>query len=322
MIKPRVLVVDDEPANRGLIRRVLEALGYQVREAADGFLALDEVARELPDVILLDLEMPRLDGYGTLRVLKADPRTRLVPVVMLTSHDQLVEKVRAVELGADDYLLKPFNVAELSARVKSLVSLKRFTDELENAAKVLEGIGLCVEGRDRYTGNHCKRLAEYAVRVGKDLGVGEEDQKVLRLGGYLHDLGKVAISDVILNKPAKLTPEEFEIMKTHASVGSDLVKEMRTIEKVVPLIRNHHEKLDGSGYPDKLGGRDIPLLVRITSVVDVFDALKTKRAYKDSLPLEKCLSILREETAKGWWDRDVVESLARVAGQGLPEGLS
>ncbi|HLF93956.1 MAG TPA: HD domain-containing phosphohydrolase [Planctomycetota bacterium] len=319
MIRASVLVVDDEAPNRGLVRRVLEALGYQVREAADGEFALEEVAREVPDLILLDLEMPRRDGYGVLRVLKADPKTRLVPIVMLTSHEQLVERVKAVDLGVDDYLVKPFNVTELAARVKSLVALKRFTDELENASRVLEGIGLCVEERDRYTGNHCKRLAEYAVRVGKDLGVPEEDQKVLRLGGYLHDLGKVAISDTILNKPGRLTPEEFDLMKTHSAVGAGLVKGMRTIERVIPLIRNHHEKLDGSGYPDKLGGKDIPLLVRITSAVDVFDALKTKRAYKDSLPLEKCLAILREEAGRGWWDKAVVESLARVVGQGLVE---
>jgi len=320
MNKPRILVVDDEAANRGLVRRVLEALSYQVREAADGEYALEEVAREIPDLILLDLEMPRRDGYGVLRVLKADPKTRLVPIIMLTSHEQLTAKVKAVDLGVDDYLVKPFNVAELSARVHSLIKLKRFTDELENASRVLEAISLCVEERDRYTGNHCKRLAEYAVRVGKDLGVNEEDQKLLRLGGYLHDLGKVAISDTILNKPGRLTPEEFELMKSHSAVGAGLVKGMRTIERVIPLIRNHHEKLDGSGYPDRLGGRDIPLLVRITSVVDVFDALKTKRAYKDSFPLEKCLGILREESGKGWWDRDVVESLARVVSQGLAEG--
>ncbi len=320
MNKARVLVVDDEAPNRGLVRRVLEAQGCRVREAADGEYALEEVAREVPDLILLDLQMPRRDGYGVLRVLKADPKTRLVPIIMLTSHEQLAEKVQAVDLGVDDYLLKPFNVAELAARVKSLVALKRYTDELENAGRVLEAIGLCVEERDRYTGTHCKRLGEYAIRVGGDLGVGEEDQKVLRLGGYLHDLGKVAISDAILNKPGRLTPEEFGIMQSHSAKGAELVKEMRTIERVIPLIRNHHEKLDGSGYPDKLGGKDIPLLVRITSVVDVFDALKTKRSYKDSLPLEKCLEILREEAGRGWWDRDVVESLARVVGQGLAEG--
>jgi putative two-component system response regulator len=320
MPKTRVLVVDDEPANRGLIRRVLDPQVYEIAEAEDGERALEEIALAPPDIVLLDLEMPRRDGYSVLRAVKGDPRTRLIPIVMLTSHDQLVEKVRAVTIGADDYIIKPFNIAELVARVKSLAALKRYTDELENAGRVLESIGLTVEARDKYTGNHCRRLAEYGSRVGTLLGVSDEGRRTLRLGGFLHDLGKVAISDLILNKPGRLTPEEFAVMKTHSAVGADLVKQMRTIEAVVPLIRNHHEKLDGSGYPDGLRGDQISLLVRITSVVDVFDALRTRRSYKEPMPVEQCLGILREEALKGWWDRDVVEAMARAVAQGPIEG--
>ena len=308
----RILVVDDEAANRGLVRRILVSQGYEVEEAADGKEAVAAVDRRPPDLVLLDLEMPGLDGYGVLRVLKGNPRSRLVPVIMLTGHNQLPEKLRAVEIGADDYIPKPFNLTELSARVKSLVSLKRFTDDLESASQVLEGIALCVESRDLYTGNHCKRLARYAERVGEMFGLDEEARRILHLGGVLHDLGKIAISDTILNKPARLTPEEFLLMKTHSAVGADLCGKMRTLEKVLPLIRHHHEKLDGSGYPDGLSGNDLPLLVRITSVVDVFDALHTKRSYKESLPIGKCFEILRQEADKGWWDRDVVEALVRV----------
>jgi putative two-component system response regulator len=311
-VKGAVLVVDDEAPNRALVRRVLESVGFSVDEASHGTEAIAAVVRKLPDLVLLDLEMPGLDGYGVLRALKGDIRTRLIPVIMLTSHDQLIEKVRAVEIGADDYLVKPFNVTELLARVKALVSLKRFTDELENASEVLASIALCVESRDRYTGNHCKRLGEYADRVGKAFGLGDDDCRILRLGGVFHDLGKIAVGDAILNKPGRLTPEEFVVMKSHSTVGADLCKRMRTMEKIIPLIRHHHEKLDGSGYPDGLKGSAIPLLVRITSVVDVYDALATKRSYKESLPRETCLQILREEVAKGWWDREVVETLANV----------
>lgn len=316
----RVLIVDDEASNRSLCRRVLEPLGYAVAEAADGVEALAAVAVQPPDLVLLDLAMPRLDGYGVLRTMKSDPRTRLIPVVMLTSHDQLDEKLRAVQIGADDYLFKPFNLAELTTRVKSLISLKQFTDELEHASKVVESFAVCVENRDRYTGNHCKRLGAYATRVGEILGLGSEDLKTLRLGGILHDIGKIAISDLILNKPGRLTPEEYELMKSHSTVGSSLLQPMRTLERVFPLVRHHHEKLDGSGYPDRIGSREISLLVRITSVVDVFDALHTKRAYKQALPIEQCLSILREEAGKGWWDRDVVEALAVALTQGTVVG--
>lgn len=316
MTKGRILIVDDEASSRAVVRAILISEGYEVVEATDGQEATARIARDLPDLVLLDLEMPGLDGYGVLRMLKGNPRTRLIPVVMLTGHDQLPEKVRAVEIGADDYIHKPFRLAELSARVKSLVSLKRLIDDMEHASQVLEGIALCIESRDLYTGNHCKRLGEYAVRVGAVLGLGEEDRKILRLGGVFHDLGKIAVSDVILNKPGRLTTQEFDVMKTHAPVGADLCKNMKTLEKTLPLIRHHHEKLDGSGYPDGIGGKEIPLLVRITSVVDVFDALHTKRSYKDSLPLDKCFEILREEVARGWWDRDVVEALARVVPAG------
>jgi putative two-component system response regulator len=317
MNRPRVLVVDDEAANRGLVRKVLEPLGYAISEAADGEEAVAAVAVQPPDLVLLDLVMPKMDGYAVLRAIKTDPRTRLIPVVMLTSHDQLVEKIRAVQIGADDYLFKPFNVAELTARVKSLVNLKQFTDELEHASKVVESFAVCVESRDRYTGNHCKRLGAYGARVGKILGLGDDDIKTLHLGGILHDIGKIAISDLILNKAGRLNPEEFELMKSHSAVGSDLLRPMRTLEKVFPLVRHHHERLDGTGYPDKIGGGEIPLLVRITSVVDIFDALHTKRAYKEAFPVEKCMTILRDEAAKGWWDRDVVEALGLALAKGV-----
>jgi putative two-component system response regulator len=318
MIKARILIVDDEAPNRGLVRKVLEPMGYEIAEAADGEEAVAEVSARPPDLVLLDLIMPKMDGYSVLRAIKSDPRTRLIPVVMLTSHDQLVEKIRAVQIGVDDYLVKPFNIHELTARVKSLVSLKQFTDELEHASRVVESFAVCVESRDRYTGNHCKRLGAYGARVGQALKLGDEDLRTLHLGGVLHDIGKIAISDLILNKPGRLTPEEFVQMKSHSAVGSDLLRPMRTLERVYPLVRHHHEKLDGSGYPDGLRGAEIPLLVRITSVVDVFDALHTRRSYKEAFPIDRCLGILREEAGKGWWDRDVVEALAAVLAASPP----
>lgn len=319
MSRARILVVDDEPANRGLVRRVLEPQGYEVVEAGDGDEALALIGRQLPDLILLDLQMPRLGGHAVVDAVKKDPRTRLIPIVMLTSQEQFSEKIRAMEGGVDDYLQKPFNLIELGTRVKSLISLKRFTDELEHASKVIEGIAVCVESRDKYTGNHCKRLGSYAMRVGRRLRLGEEDLEILKLGGVLHDLGKIAVPDTVLNKPGRLTPEEYEIMKTHSSVGSDLLRNLRTLERVLPLVRHHHEKLDGSGYPDRIGGNEIPLLVRITSVVDVFDALHTRRPYKEAFPVDTCFKTLGEEARKGWWDPEVVEALRRVILDGDPE---
>ncbi|HEX7900293.1 MAG TPA: HD domain-containing phosphohydrolase [Planctomycetota bacterium] len=308
----RILIVDDEVVNRTLLRGILAPLGYEIVEAADGEAALARVAEALPDLILLDVLMPRMNGYDVCKALKSDPRSRLVPIVLLTGLDKVDDKIKAADVGADEFLTKPFNVAELTTRVRSLLSLKFFTDELEHASTVLESVALVVEGRDHYTGNHCRRLAEYAQRVGRELKVSADDLRILQLGGVFHDLGKIAISDMVLNKPGKLSPEEWQLMRRHPLTGFELCQSMRTMGRVLPLIRNHHEKLDGSGYPDGLKGDEIPLLVRITSVVDVYDALATKRSYKDSLPQARCLEILREEAAKGWWDRDVVEALARI----------
>ncbi len=318
MPQERILVVDDEGANRRLLREILSPMGYAVVEASDGDEALAAVSRQAPDLILLDVMMPRVDGYAVCRAVKDDPRTRLVPIIILTSLDQLPDKIRAVDIGVDDFLTKPYNVVELTTRVRSLLSMKRFTDELEHASRVLEGIGLVVESRDRYTGNHCYRLGEYAARVGMSLGLPEEDIRILRLGGVFHDLGKIAVPDAVLNKPDRLTAEEMDLMRAHPVRGSDLCRGMRTLDRLLPLIRHHHEKLDGTGYPDGLRGGQIPLLVRIISVADVYDALATRRSYKEALPQETCLRILREEVDRGWWDGEVVETLARVVASGVP----
>ncbi len=307
----RVLVVDDQEANRLLIREVLGPLGYRISEASDGEEALEAVGKDVPDIILCDVVMPNCDGYAVCQALKSNPKTRLVPIIMLTSLDQLPDKLKAVELGADDYLTKPFNVVELTTRVRSLLSLKHFTDEFEHASHVLESIALVVESRDRYTGDHCKRLGRYGTLVGQAMGLADEDVRSLWLAGIFHDLGKIAVSDAVLNKAGKLTPDEMTSMRSHPVVGADLCRTMRSMDKIVPLIRHHHEKLDGSGYPDGLKADQIPRIVRILTVVDVYDALATQRPYRDALPHAKCMEIMREEVRKGWWDPDVLESLDR-----------
>ena len=312
MQNARILVVDDEHLNRMLLKKILLPMGFQVREATNGEEALAAVAAELPDIILLDVMMPKLDGYVVCQKLKTDPRTRLIPIIMLTSLDQLPDKLKGVKLGVDDFLVKPFNIAELMTRVRSLLSLKQYTDDLEHAENVLESIALTVEERDAYTSGHCIRVGRYAVAVGKHFGLGEDDLKVLRLAGTFHDLGKIAIPDFILRKPGPLTLEERNQMQGHAAKGADLVTPMRTMVGVLPLIRHHHERMDGSGYPSGLSGNEIPLTVRILTVVDIYDALRTERPYKDALSRERSLEILREEAERGWWDRKVIETLAQI----------
>ena len=312
MSGPKILVVDDDPVYRRYLTGLLTPEGYEMSEAKDGWEALDFLSRSLPDLILLDLEMPRVDGYAVCRKIKESPRTRLIPVVVVSSLEWLPAKLLALKHLADEFLSKPVNPLELTARVKSLLSLKLFTDELENAGTVLKGIARAIEKRDAYTGGHGHRVSLGADRLGAHLGLKDAGKETLTLGALLHDLGKIAIPDAILMKSGPLTPGEREIMNSHPLVGEALCKPMRTLQKVLPLIRSHHEHLDGSGYPDGLSGPQLPLLVRIVSVVDVYDALTTVRSYRHALSSDDALRILREESVKGWWDPEVVEAWSAV----------
>jgi putative two-component system response regulator len=316
----RILLVDDEPAMRLLVKSILGELGCAFEEAGDGRQALDMIAARPPDLVISDVTMPGVDGYGLCKRLKGDPRTRLIPIVMISALSELPDRVKALELDADDYLSKPFNSIQLQARVRSLLRGKRYTDELENAAAVLQGIAAVVEKRDAYVGNHCLNVELWANRVGLKMGLQGEALAHLRLGAALHDLGKIGVDDAVLRKAGKLDEDEWAIMRRHPLIGADLLAPMRTLAGVLPLVRHHHERLDGSGYPDGLKSGAIPLEVRILSVVDIFEALISRRPYKEPMPTDKALRILGEEAAKGWWDPQVVGCLAEILGaaEGAP----
>ena len=303
---PRVLVVDDNPNTMTLMRDLLSARGYDVVAVPDAASAEAEILSRLPDLVLSDVVMPGKSGYELCRELKENPATRLVPFVLMTGLSEREDRVRGIEAGADDFLSKPIFPEELFARVKSLIKLKEFTDELETAESVLCTLGLSVESRDPYTEGHCERLAVNASALGRHLHLDEEEIVALRRGGYLHDLGKIAVPDEILKKGANLTPEEWAIMKLHPLAGENICRPLKSLRLVLPIIRNHHEHFDGSGYPDGLAGRDIPLLARILQVVDVYDALRTARPYKPSLRHEQAAITMREEAQAGLWDEELV----------------
>ncbi len=316
MRKARILVVDDQSPNRELLRRVLTLEGYEVDQAENGKQALAAVRAEKPDLILLDAVMPELDGFGVTRALKGDPSTRLVPIVMVTTLNSLADKLKAVDFGVDDFLNKPVNLTELTTRVRSLLALKRFTDELEHAGRVLETLASVVERRDGYTGEHCQRVGAYARLVGTAMGLDEEALEAVRLGGVLHDLGKVAMPDEVLRKPGRLVQAERGLIETHAAIGADLCMPMHTMERAVPILRHHHERLDGTGYPSRLRGDQIAPEVRVVTVVDIYDALTTRRPYREPTAPDVSLRILREESARGWWDPKVVKCLADLVASG------
>jgi putative two-component system response regulator len=302
----RILVVDDQPSIAGLMSQLLSIRGYDVVTASSAEQAEDEVRRQLPDLILSDVMMPGKSGYDFCRGLKDNPATRLIPFVLITGLSDSSDKVRGIEAGADDFLNKPVLAEELIARVKSLLRLKEFTDELETADSVLCTLGLIVEGRDPYTEGHCERLSVHAVELGRHLGMDQDSLIALKRGGYLHDLGKIAVPDEILKKGSDLTPPEWEIMKLHPITGENICKPLHSLRLVLPIIRHHHEHSDGSGYPDGLIGSEIPALPRVLQVVDVYDALRTARPYKAPLTHEQAAETMRDEASRGLWDAELV----------------
>jgi len=302
--------------NVSLVRSVLERDGYRVTTATSGREALDTVAGHHPDLILLDVMMPGLDGFEVCRLLKTDTATRLLPVVLVTALRNTNDKIRGIDAGADDFITKPFNPHELRARVRSLIRIKRYTDDLDTAESVILSLALTIEARDPSTEGHCQRLAAYAVALGTRLGLGEEDLAALGRGGFLHDVGKVGIPDAVLLKPGRLTDDEYELIKTHTVIGDRLCGELRSLRRVRPIVRGHHERLDGSGYPDGLEGDAIPLLAHITGVVDVFDALTTRRPYKEALSSGRAYKELIGEVERGWRRRDLVEAFIEIGRSG------
>ena len=303
---PRILVVDDNPDTMKLMQELLATRGYDVVAVGDATAAEAEVRRVPPDVILSDVIMPGKSGYELCRDLKDDPATRLIPFVLITGLSDREDKLKGIEAGADDFLNKPIFSEELFARVKSLLKLKEFTDELETAESVLCTLGRSVESRDPYTEGHCERLAQHASNLGRHLGLEGDAIIALRRGGFLHDLGKIAVPDEILKKGSNLTPDEWEIMKQHPITGENICKPLKSLRLVLPIIRNHHEHSDGSGYPDGLRKGEIPLLPRILQVVDVYDALRTARPYKPALTHEQAAVTMQQEAAGGLWDGELV----------------
>jgi putative two-component system response regulator len=313
--RPTILVVEDEPHIREVLSGLLGALGYRLLMAVSAEQALDALNVVSPDLVLTDVHLGAMSGIELCARLKADPRYELMPVVILTAVGDLEARVAGLAAGADDFFTKPVEFVELRTRLAALLRVKMLLGQLERAEAVITTLALTIEARDPYTLGHCDRLSRYAVALGQALGLDHEMLRALRLGGYLHDLGKIAVPDGILLKPGPLDPMEQERIRAHPGAGSDLVLGLRSMELVRPIMRHHHEKWDGSGYPDGLKGAAIPLGARIISVVDVFDALHTERPYKAALPRSEAVSLLIRETDAGYWDPKVVETFLEILRQ-------
>lgn len=307
-----ILVVEDDPHIRDVLSGLLGTLGYRLMMAASAEQALDALNVVSPDLVLTDVHLGAMSGIELCTRLKADPRYELMPVVILTAVGDLAARVAGLAAGADDFFTKPVEFVELRTRLAALLRVKLLLSQLERAEAVITTLALTIEARDPYTLGHCDRLSRYAVAVGEALGLDAELVRSLRLGGYLHDLGKIAVPDGILLKPGPLDPIEQERIRAHPGAGSDLVLGLRSMELVRPIMRHHHEKWDGSGYPDGLKGESIPLGARIISVVDVFDALHTDRPYKAAMSRSDAVSMLIRETDAGYWDPRVVSTFLDI----------
>ena len=311
-VSGKVLIADDyEPTLLGLCA-LLEAAGHTVHTASNGGDALRLAAEERPDVVLLDVLMPGMTGTEVCARLKQAPETRFTPVVLISGSGDRQNRLAGREAGADDFLNKPVDVNELGARVSSAIRLKRLTDDLESAETLFLTLGRIVEARDPYTEGHCERLAKYATALGVSLDLPQADLDALYRGAFLHDIGKIAIPDRILLSTGKLSRPDFELMKRHPVIGDELCATLRSLEAVRPIVRHHHERLDGGGYPDGLAGDEIPLLAQIVRVVDVFDALTTDRPYRQALPVHVAYRMLLEDARSGWCALRLVQQFIDV----------
>jgi putative two-component system response regulator len=313
-----ILIADDDPAHSSMLSWLLKAEGYDVHCARDGKEALAFLLNRTPDLALLDVVMPRPNGFEVCETIKSNPDTRFIPIVLVTGLARSDDRIHGIKCGADDFLSKPVNREELLARVRSLLRLKEFTDELESAERVLFSLALSIEAKDPYTEDHCNRLSKYSMALGERLKLPRHLCKALYRGGIVHDVGKVAVPEHILLKPGPLSPEERKIMEQHPVVGERICAPLKSFRHVLPIIRHHHEKLDGSGYPDGLKGAEIPLLARILQAADIFDALTTERCYHKAVSPEKAFRILRDGVERGWWGASLVDELESLILNAIP----
>lgn len=309
----RVLIVDDEPFHRQLLMEMLALDGLEVRCATNGREAEDELAAEAPDLVLLDVNLPYKSGFELCNLIKQNAVMRLVPVVMVTGLSDTQDRIRAIEAGADDFLSKPVERFELRARVRSLLQRKEHTDELERADEVLMALACSIEAKDPYTEGHCRRISDYSVAMGNELGFAPDEIRALQVAGAVHDIGKVVVPDAILLKEGPLLSDEWDVMRTHTIIGEKICRPLRSFQKVLPIIRSHHERQDGSGYPDRLAGEEVPVLARVMQIADVYDALTTDRPYRKALQCAEALGQMQDEVDRGWWDPELFTVFSQLA---------
>jgi putative two-component system response regulator len=317
-----VLVVDDSDANCQLVEAFLADLDCRVVSVTDGCAGLQSIAAAAPDVVLLDVQMPGMDGYEVCRSIRANPSWRLIPVVMITGFNASHDRVEALEAGADDFMSKPIDRSELVARVQSMLRLRGAYRSMEGAEQVIFALAAAVEAKDPFTERHAQRVGVSARHLGACLELEDSDLDALYRGGIIHDIGKIGVADAILLKPGPLDRHEMIRMQLHTSIGETIIGPLRSAANLLPIVRHHHERFDGNGYPDRLAGHEIPELARIVAVCDAYDAMVSDRPYRACHTVAEAVSIL-ESGAGSAWDPEFVELLVaeipcfRIVDEGL-----
>lgn len=307
--KARILIVEDNPYVAESLAGLIHECGYLSEIVVSGRSAFRKMAQSPPDLLLLDINLPDIDGLSICTELKRSELTRLIPIIIVTAHGDRQAQLMSIEAGADGYLQKPVDAQELETRLRTLLRFKRLNETLEPAENVIFALARTVEAKDTYTEGHLQRLALYATAIGERLGLHEAALTALRYGALLHDVGKIGIDETIIRKQGPLTAEEYQVMQQHTLIGERIVAPLRMAARVGPIVRGHHERWDGRGYPDGLGGDLIPLGARIVAVVDAFDAMTTQRPYNHILsPAE---AIVRLQAGAGTiWDPQIVAVFA------------
>lgn len=312
---PVVLLSHINNVSRGKLTQSLQAGGFEVIVADTSEQCLARLKECEVDVLLWDVTEDYDSGLGMLHNLRRLHRFRLLPMVFMSNDHTMDAMENALLSGGDDYLKKPVDDRELIARIGAAALRKKTSERLDDTENILFTLARIVEARDLCTGDHCDRLAHMAARLGEDFGLGEADLDTLRRAAVLHDIGKIGIPDRILMKAGPLNEDERTLMKKHVAFGKALLEPLPSMRETLQIVENHHEKWNGSGYPRGLSGESIPRLARIFQLVDVFDALTSRRPYKDSMSFEQAIEVMKDETRKGYWDPSIFMTFARLIKQ-------
>jgi putative two-component system response regulator len=318
-IQARILIVDASNASRELIESQLLDESYEIDTASDGEAALRKIRSAPPDIVLIDLILPRVPGHDVVRIIKSDPETQLTPVVILQNRNELADSLDAIRLGADDFIVKPTHRAELVSRVRSLLRRRRGYVDVEETDNILFSLATALDSRDHYARGAMERVAHDAMELATALGLRDQEVEHIRRGAVLHDIGNIGLPDGLLAKPGRLTEEEWKIVKTHTLLGFEICRSLVSIEPALSCIRNHHERVDGTGFPDGLEGDEIPLKAMVVAIADSYDAMVSDRPHRRGRSHLEAVQVFERERDSGQWAPEIVDVFLDVKKRDLFE---